>query len=526
VTRERIQKVIANAGIASRRGGEELVRAGRVTVDGRSAIIGEQVDPTMQRVEVDGAPLPAVSSKRSYWQLNKPAGVVSTVRDRHAERTVMEFLPQDARRTARLYPVGRLDEESEGLLLFTDDGVWADLLLHPRYGVEREYMVGLDHSVMKSQKLALRNGIELEEGVARLDHLDDVTPAQVRNLMLLLEPPYPELRWYRVVLAQGWKRQIRRMFEAVGVPVRRLVRVRVGSLKLTDLPVGQARRLTHQEMTQLASCARAATTTRPARPPKAAAPGRAVAGTAGPAPMEPSPAAARSARARPRLVIAIDGPSSSGKSTVGAEVARRLGFRFCDTGLLYRAVAWLALERGIEPPDTAALVPLAAEVTLVADSRGRLRHVHVDRRDVTSEVTGAAVDRAVSSYAKVPELRAALVTRQRDLAAKGGIIMAGRDIGTVILPGADVKIYLNASAEERARRRADQRRTTDETEAGQILEDLRRRDSIDSSRETAPLRTAADAVIINTDGNSFDQTIEAVMQAIAEAQAHGDIHAG
>jgi 23S rRNA pseudouridine2605 synthase len=266
VTRERIQKVIANAGIASRRSAEELIRAGRVAVDGRSAIIGEQVDPTLQHVEVDGRVLPAVAAKRSYWALNKPAGVVSTVRDRHADRTVMELLPPEARRTARLYPVGRLDEESEGLLLFTDDGTWADLLLHPRYGVEREYVVGLDRSVTKAQKLALRNGIALEEGTARIDHLDDVTTAQIRNLMLLLEPPYPELRWYRVVLAQGWKRQIRRMFDAIDMPVRRLVRVRVGSLKLTDLSAGQARRLTHQEMTQLASCARATTTTRPERP--------------------------------------------------------------------------------------------------------------------------------------------------------------------------------------------------------------------------------------------------------------------
>ena len=272
MTRERIQKVIANAGIASRRGGDDLVRAGRVTVDGRAAIIGEQVDPTMQRVEVDGMPLPAVVGPRSYLVLNKPAGVVSTVRDRHAARTVMDFLPPDLRRASRLYPVGRLDEESEGLLLFTDDGAWAELLLHPRFGVEREYVVGLDHSVSKQQKIALRTGIELEEGLAKLDHLDDLTPAQIRNLSLLLEPPYPEYRWYRVVLAQGWKRQIRRMFEAVGMPVRRLVRVRVGSYKLTDLPVGQVRRLTHHEVAQLASCARAQTTTRPEKPPRPAEP--------------------------------------------------------------------------------------------------------------------------------------------------------------------------------------------------------------------------------------------------------------
>jgi 23S rRNA pseudouridine2605 synthase len=266
MTRERLQKVIASAGVASRRSGEDLIRAGRVTVDGRLAIIGEQVDPETQRVVVDGMPLPAIERQRSYWVLNKPAGVVSTVKDRHAERTVMDLLPQNAKREARLYPVGRLDESSEGLLLFTNDGAWADLLLHPRYGVEREYMVGLDRSITKQQKLALRDGIELEEGLARMDLLEDATPAQVRKLLDLLAPPHAELRWYRVVLAQGWKRQIRRMFDAVEMPVRRLVRVRVGSLKLLDIRSGEARPLVHREVTQLASCARRSTTTRPTRP--------------------------------------------------------------------------------------------------------------------------------------------------------------------------------------------------------------------------------------------------------------------
>jgi 23S rRNA pseudouridine2605 synthase len=263
MTRERLQKVLASAGVASRRAGEDLIRAGRVTVDGRPAVLGEQVDPEMQLVVVDGAPLPAIASRRSYWILNKPAGVVSTVRDRHADRTVMELLPPNARREGRLYPVGRLDEESEGLLLFTNDGAWADLLLHPRYGVEREYMVGLDRSLTKQQKLALRSGIEMEEGVARVDMLEDATPAQVRKLLELLAPPHAELRWYRVVLAQGWKRQIRRMLDAVGQPVRRLVRVRVGSLKLADIHAGEARPLSHPEVTQLASNARRPTTTRP-----------------------------------------------------------------------------------------------------------------------------------------------------------------------------------------------------------------------------------------------------------------------
>ncbi len=217
------------------------------------------------------------------------------------------------------------------------------------------------------------------------------------------------------------------------------------------------------------------------------------------------------------LVVALDGPGSSGKSTVGAEAAHRLGYRFCDTGLLYRAVTWLALERGVAPTDVAALVPLVAEVQLVGEVRGQLGHVHAGGRDVTAEVREAGVDRAVSDYARVPELRAALIKRQREIAARGAIIMAGRDIGTVILPDAPLKIYLDASAEERAKRRAVQRDITDTLEADQILADLRRRDAIDTTRETAPLRAAPDAVVIHTDGNSFEETVAAVVRTIRAA---------
>jgi cytidylate kinase len=237
--------------------------------------------------------------------------------------------------------------------------------------------------------------------------------------------------------------------------------------------------------------------------------------TTDPAPSDDLPAGPR------RLVVAVDGPSSSGKSTVGAEVARRLGYRFCDTGLLYRAVAWLAHERGISPSDTAALVPLAAEIELIADSKGRLRHVEAAGRDVTAEVREAEVDRIVSDYARVPELRAALVGRQRALARDGGIIMAGRDIGTVILPDADVKVFLYASPEERARRRAVQRSVSEERAAA-VLEDLRRRDRIDSSRETAPLKSADDAVVLNTDGNTFPQTVGEVVKLVRAAQRRVD----
>lgn len=216
-------------------------------------------------------------------------------------------------------------------------------------------------------------------------------------------------------------------------------------------------------------------------------------------------------------MVAIDGPSSSGKSTVGSEAARRLHYRFCDTGLLYRAVTWLALERGVPSTDAQAVVPLAAEVHLLADAQGRLRRVEADGRDVTTEVCGAPVDRSVSAYSMVPELRAALVARQRDIAAGGGIIMAGRDIGTVILPDADLKIFLDASAEERARRRAAERGAAP-PEAARILEEMRRRDGIDSSREVAPLKAAEDAVILKTDGKTFGQTVAAVLRDIRDAE--------
>jgi cytidylate kinase len=219
------------------------------------------------------------------------------------------------------------------------------------------------------------------------------------------------------------------------------------------------------------------------------------------------------------LVVALDGPASSGKSSVGATAARDLGYRFCDTGLLYRALTSLALRRSVDLDDPAALVPLVDEVELAADRDGSLSRVLVDGVDVTDAVRGPDVDRSVSEVSRVPEVRAALLARQRAMAEPGGIVMAGRDIGTVVLPEADLKIFLDASAEERARRRADERGLAQgSAEAEAILTDLRRRDSLDRDRPVAPLRAAEDATIIATDGNTFDQTVAAVEAAIRVAE--------
>lgn len=218
--------------------------------------------------------------------------------------------------------------------------------------------------------------------------------------------------------------------------------------------------------------------------------------------------------------MALDGPASSGKSSVGAAAAARLGYRFCDTGLLYRAITWLALNRGLRAEHADALVRLVTEVELIDDGTGRLAHVAIDGVDRTDEVRGPDVDAAVSAYSSVGDVRRALLARQRALALAGRIVMAGRDIGTVVLPDADLKLFLDASVEERARRRAMERDIEPGSPAGEeILAELRRRDDLDSHRAVAPLRAADDAVVIRTDGNTFEMTVSLVVNQIRRAEA-------
>ena len=227
-----------------------------------------------------------------------------------------------------------------------------------------------------------------------------------------------------------------------------------------------------------------------------------------------------SARGARGLVVALDGPASSGKSSVGAAAAKQLGYRFCDTGLLYRAVTWLALHRGISANAHDALVPLVRQIELLDVGDGRLAHVAIDGTDRTAEVRQPDVDVAVSAFSAVAELRLALLERQRALALRGRIIMAGRDVGTIVLPDADLKLFLDASVEERARRRAEERGIDPSGRAGrEILAELRRRDELDSTREVAPLRKAPDAVVLRTDGNTFEQTVAQVVEVITSTEA-------
>lgn len=212
----------------------------------------------------------------------------------------------------------------------------------------------------------------------------------------------------------------------------------------------------------------------------------------------------------------MDGSAASGKSTIGRLLAQKLGYLFLDTGVMYRALALAAIERGIDPSDSVALGELARsakiDVRLAAPGSGNGTAVLVDGADVTARLRSPAVEEAVSLVSRVPAVREALVRRQREIAQRGDIVMAGRDIGTVVLPAASLKIYLDASLEERARRRYAEFASMGRNVTRQmVLDDLRRRDHIDSQRSVSPLRPAADAVIINTDGLALEEVLEQIL---------------
>jgi cytidylate kinase len=223
-----------------------------------------------------------------------------------------------------------------------------------------------------------------------------------------------------------------------------------------------------------------------------------------------------------RINIAIDGPAASGKSTVAGLLANRLAYLYLDTGAMYRAVTWAALERGIAIDNEEAVTRLAEtlriEVVRPTEGDGRQYTVYADGQDVTWEMRRADVTHYVSPVSAYRGVRQALVAQQRRMGAEGGVIMAGRDIGTVVLPDAEVKIYLDATPEERARRRhLEIVRQNPVVTYCQVLEDLQRRDQIDSTRQESPLRVPEDAVVIDSTLLSIEEVVERVEGIVRES---------
>jgi 23S rRNA pseudouridine2605 synthase len=229
---ERLQKVLARAGYGSRRVCEDLIIDERVTVNGDVAVLGRRVDVQNDDIRVDGAPV-GVLPGLVYYLLNKPEGVITTASDEYDRQTVLELVPEEP----RVFPVGRLDRDTTGLLIITNDGRFAQHLMHPSHGVDKEYMAEVEcgpRGVSAGAIRELREGVELDDGVT--------SPAEVSQ---------PEPGVLRIVIHEGRNRQVRRMCEAVGHPVVRLVRTRIGPVRDTALPPGRWRSLTSDEVRKL-----------------------------------------------------------------------------------------------------------------------------------------------------------------------------------------------------------------------------------------------------------------------------------
>ena len=237
-TGERLQKLLARAGIGSRRVCDELIAAGRVSVNGEVATLGRRVDAAHDHVALDGVPV-VVDSTLVHWLLNKPPGHVSTASDPQGRPTVLDLVPD----APRVFSVGRLDRDTEGLLILTNDGDLAQLLTHPRHGVEKEYFAEVEGVPTAGALRTLREGVELDDGMTQ--------PARVR----LVQESGTGTSALEIVVEEGRKRMVRRMCSAVGHPVVRLVRTRIGPVRDAKLPPGSWRALRPEEVRALYAAA-------------------------------------------------------------------------------------------------------------------------------------------------------------------------------------------------------------------------------------------------------------------------------
>jgi 23S rRNA pseudouridine2605 synthase len=231
---ERLQRLLARAGYGSRRASEELIVDGRVTLNGIVATLGDRADPAEDEVRVDGLHV-NLDPNVKYYAIHKPAGVVTTMHDPQGRPDIRGYLPEDG---PRVFPVGRLDRDTEGLLLLTNDGDLANALTHPSFGVEKEYLAEVEGVPTAKHIGRLRRGVELEDGQARAKSARVAGRSGDRGAV-------------RLVMTEGRKREVRRLLTAVGLPVSRLVRVRVGAVRLGGLAPGERRELTHDEVVAL-----------------------------------------------------------------------------------------------------------------------------------------------------------------------------------------------------------------------------------------------------------------------------------
>ncbi len=221
-----------------------------------------------------------------------------------------------------------------------------------------------------------------------------------------------------------------------------------------------------------------------------------------------------------RIVVAIDGPAGAGKSTVTKQLAGELGYDLLDTGALYRAVAWLCAEEDIAFQDAAQVAEVARGMAIRFRTEGSLNRVFVGDREVTAEIRTPEISEGASLVSAFPAVREALLGQQRRIGAAGGVVAEGRDVGTVVFPEAEAKFFLTASVEVRARRRYDElREKGEQVDLEATLEEIRKRDERDSSREVAPLRQAPDAVVVDSSNLSPDEVVRAMLEVVRQREA-------
>lgn len=426
----RLQKVLSQAGIASRRAAEKLIVDGRVEVDGQVVTeLGTRVDPDAAVIRVDGARV-VLDESQVYLALNKPRGVHSTMSDDRGRPCIGDLIERRVRGNKNLFHVGRLDAETEGLILLTNDGELAHRLMHPSHEVPKTYLATVTGSIPRGLGKTLRAGIELDDGMARVDDFAVVDAIPGKTLV-------------RVTLHEGRNRIVRRLLAAAGFPVESLVRTDIGPISWASsgrAAFGRWDATRWAGSTRRSGCERRR----------------------------------RGGHRRPRgdrKVLRLKG--------IGARAGCALsGYRG-----MYRMVTLAVLRAGIDPADAEAVGRAAQAVRMSVDYHPDGDRYFLAGEDVSTEIRGDKVTAAVSAVSSVPAVRTRLVGLQREMASgPGSIVVEGRDIGTVVLPDAPVKIFLTASAETRARRRNDQNVAAglaDDYEA--VLADVRRRDHLDST---------------------------------------------
>ncbi len=479
-----LNKFLALCGIASRRKADTLIREGRIRCNGQPAQCGQKVEAE-DVITFDGRRV-QMPHRFAYVLLHKPQAVITAVADPRGRKTVADLvgIPE------RVFPVGRLDYDTTGVLLLTNDGDLAYRLTHPKFEIEKVYRATVAGTVGPKAILSLQKGVRLEDGTR--------VSGEARIIRASGDWTEVEIRVH-----EGRKRQVRQMMGSVGHPVLRLERTVFAGITAKGLRPGEWRELSPSEIRALQA---------------AAGINGKESGMMGEGRKAKSGEGARGRDAK-RLIVAIDGPAGSGKSTTARLVAKALGWTYLDTGAMYRAMALKMVEKRIPAQDVQTVLAEAQRTRIDVTASESGMKVMLDGRDVTSRIRHPDIDRAVGPICEIAGVREVLVALQKSLGGRGNVVVEGRDMGTVVFPDAELKFFMVADPGERARRRQkDLERQGIAADQKEIRREIEERDRRDSTREHSPLKMAGDAVLLDTTRLSVEEQVQCIVDAVHQKQ--------